>query len=190
MDIQEYTIAQFFAEIASENVAPAGGSVVAVAGAMGAALCEMTCVHTLNSDTSEAQASEITTTRDQLAAQRETLLQLAGQDARVVETVFTGEEASQAEVKRSLGVPASIAETCLGVLEQGATIVEWNDRAVVADANTGLVLANAALNAAIFIVNSNLDHVSDQSFVTEMEARVGEIVTAADSIAEGLPGIR
>lgn len=190
MDVKAYPIAQFLSEIASENVSPAGGTAVAVAGAMGAALCEMTCIHTLTRNPAGADASEISTTRDQLAAQRETLLQLAGQDARVVETVFTGSEASQTEVKRSLGVPASIAETCLGVLEQGATIGDWTDRAVVADANTGLVLANASLNAAIFIVNSNLDHVSDQSFVTEMEARVGEIVAAADSIADGLPGIR
>ncbi len=189
MDIQEDTIAEFLSEIASENVAPAGGSAVAVAGAMGAALCEMTCIHTLNSIRSGAHTSEITTTRDQLRAQRETLLHLAGEDARVIETVFTGSAASQADVKRALEVPLSIAETCLDVLEQGATIGEWTDRAVAADANTGLMLADASLRAAIFIVNANLDHVSDQSFVTEMEGRIAEIVAAADAIADELPAI-
>jgi formiminotetrahydrofolate cyclodeaminase len=190
MDIQAYTIAEFLSEIASENVAPAGGSAVAVTGAMGSALCEMTCIHTLNSNPSGAHASEITTTRDQLAAQRQTLLQLAGEDARVIETVFKGSDASQAEVNRSLGVPVSIAETCLGVLEQGATIGEWTDRAVGADANTGLMLANGSLRAAIFIANSNLDQVSDQSFVTRMEGRIAEIVAAADAIADESPALR
>lgn len=191
MDLKAYSIEQFLSEIASANVSPAGGSTVAVAGAMGASLCEMTCIHTLNRDTGGVNESEIISTRDQLGAQREALLQLAEQDARVIETVFKGSstDASQTEVKRSLGVPLSIAESCLAVLEHGAKIVAWNDRAVVADAETGIILANASLEAAIHIVNRNLDHVSDQSFIGRMEGRASEIVAAADKTAEDLPDI-
>lgn len=190
MGLEDDTIEQFLSKIASANISPAGGSVVAVTGAMGASLCEMTCIHTLNNNTVGESEAEITTARARLRAQRETLLQLAEQDAQVIETVFKGSNtnASQAEVKRSLGVPLSIAETCLDVLEYGAKIVEWNDRAVVADAKTGIILANASLEAAILIVNSNLDNVSDQSFVDHMEGRVGEIVEAADELTEELSG--
>jgi hypothetical protein len=38
----------FLASIASDAISPASGSAVKVTGAMGAALCEMTCLHLLN----------------------------------------------------------------------------------------------------------------------------------------------
>lgn len=185
MDLEHDSIEQFLSDIASSNVSPAGGSAIAISGAMGASLCEMACIHTLNDNDVGESVAEITTTRDQLKGQRKTLLQLARQDAQVIDSLFrgSGSDATPADRKRSLGVPLAIAETCLDVLDQGAKIVQWTDRAVVADAKTGIILANASLNGGIFIVNDNLDLVSDQSFVDQIEMRVGEVVEAAKKSA-------
>lgn len=189
MDFEDQTIEQFLTDIASENVSPASGSAVATTGAMAASLCEMTCVHTLNDDPGETRA-DVESTRNQLTRHRNQLLRLAGQDAEIIETVFSRSRPGpdNAGLKRLLGVPLAIAETCLDVLENGAKIVEWTDRAVVADAKTGIILANASLNAASFIVKSNLDRVSDQTFANQMDRRVREIAEAADKIADGFRG--
>ncbi|WP_348533021.1 cyclodeaminase/cyclohydrolase family protein [Halolamina sediminis] len=41
------TTERFLADVASDRAAPAGVSAAAVTGALGAALCEMACIHTL-----------------------------------------------------------------------------------------------------------------------------------------------
>lgn len=185
MDLEDETIEQFLSKIASSNISPAGGSAAAVIGAMGTSLCEMTCIHTLNSNIVEGDISEIISVREDLRANRETLLQLAEQDAQVIETAFSGSGTgvNQTEMKQSLGVPLSIAETSLDVLEVGARILEWHDRPVISDAKTGLILTNGSLSASIFIINSNLDLLTNQSFIEQIEKRVGAIVEAADNTA-------
>lgn len=191
MQLGEQTIEQYLSNIASENVSPAGGSAVAIAGATGASLCEMTCIHKLNSNRTDVDNSEITAARDDFSSLREELLQLADRDAQVIEAVYSGpsQDVSQTDIKRSLGVPLAIAESCLGVIENGTMVVEEGDHDVVADAKTGILLARASVFAAILIVNSNLDHVSDQSYKAQIERRVGEIMDAHDELIDDLSSI-
>lgn len=188
MDVGEQSIEQFLGAIASENVSPASGSAAAVTAAMGAALCEMTCIHTRNNDPGGV-AVEVASIGDQLAEHRTQLLALARQDAHIIEAVFAGSspDPSQAELKRLLGIPLSVAEVSLGILEQGGRIVEGIDRAVAADAKTGIILATASFDGAICIVQSNLDQVSDQTVAERMDGRIEELLDAAEDITDDLP---
>lgn len=188
MDVGEQSIEQFLGDIASENVSPASGSAVAITGAMGAALCEMTCIHTLNNDPGGVDI-EVESIGNQLAGHRTQLLALARQDAQIIEAVFAGSspDPSQAEIKRLMGIPLSVAEVSLGILEHGGRVVEGIDRAVASDAKTGIILAYAAFDGALFIVQSNLDQVSDQTFAEQLDGRIEELLEAAENIAEDLP---
>lgn len=188
MGVGEQSIEQFLGNIASENVSPASGSAVAITGAMGAALCEMTCIHALDNDPGGV-AVDVESIGNQLAGHRTQLLALARQDAQIIEAVFAGSspDPSPAEIKRLIGIPLSVAEVSLGILEHGGRIVEGIDRAVAADAKTGIILANASFDGAIFIVHSNLDQVSDQTFAEQMDGRIGELLEAAEDIADDLP---
>lgn len=171
-------IDRFLSEIASENVAPAGGTATAVVGAIGASLCEMVCIHTVESD----EAAEFADVREILRKQRNHLLDLAETDASVVDDLFGGADGQPDEpgLKRSIGVPLTIAESCLTVLELAVDVTATGNRTAVADAATGVVLTHASLRAALFTVRSNLGQSADPSFVAEIERRVAEIEDRAD----------
>lgn len=182
MDYRDQTIGDLLAEIASKTISPAGGSAVATTGALGAALCEMAYIHVLNDHSGDAPVSELERNRSQLSAQREALLRLAEADTQVVQEAFEGPrfEADDSDLKRALGVPLAIAEACLTVLETAERTNEWRDRAVAADANTGVLLAEGALRSALFIVEQNLELVSDQSYIDDTRERAAEIRGAAE----------
>lgn len=187
MEFGAQSIERVLDQMASETVAPASGSAIATTGAMGAALCEMTCVHTLDNEPAEAPM-DLRDPRDRLRNTRGELLALAGEDARVIERVFSpsSPDPTSADTERILEVPVSIAEAGVQVIEIGGTLVDEIDRAVVADAKTGVILANAAFEGALWIVTDNLGQVSDASVVARTEERVGTLVEARDSLAEEL----
>lgn len=186
MPYSQTTIADFLSAIASEQIAPASGSAVAVTGAIGASLCEMTCLH-LQRTTNEADtASDLSTDREQLTSHRNQLLQLADQDAQVIQTVFTGSNGStsQADIKRSVGVPLAIAETCLEIVAIGMEMVELTDKPVGADVNSGIALTQAAHKAALFVASSNLEMISDPSDSAEFEKRIAQLMDDGTDVVE------
>jgi formiminotetrahydrofolate cyclodeaminase len=178
MDYSDRTIDELLADVASERVAPAGGTVTAIVGALGASLCEMVCLHAAGAGVEDAKLEDA---RDELAAERARLLDLADADAAVVDELFGGDggEVDQSGLKRSVGIPLTVAESALDVLELAAAVTAATDRAVVADAATGAHLARSAVRASLFTVRSNFDGIADPSFVVETERRADEVEDAA-----------
>lgn len=172
------TIEQFLSEVASERVAPAGVSVAAVTGALGAALCEMACIHTLESDAPSSEtAAALTDAREELARYRTHCLRLADADAAAVTGLFSGDtDESTSAVKRAVGVPFTVADACASVLELAVDVTEAATYRTVPDTVTGARLAHAALRACATTVAWNLESVSEQSFATN----VGEATRAIE----------
>jgi formiminotetrahydrofolate cyclodeaminase len=181
MTHQNRTIDEFLGDVASREVTPAGGTAAAVAGAIGTALCEMACLHTIGRAEYADVEAEMTETLDDLTTRRELLLELADEDSNVVDELFGGSHdgTSEAAAKRAAGVPLTIAEACVPVLERASVLVETGNRNVVPDAVTGSMLVRSALEASLFTVRSNLSRISDQSFVEETETRASELERAA-----------
>jgi len=186
MDHREQAIGEFLARIASENVTPAGGSGVAVAGAIGASLCEMACVHTLEDGAYDGVNPELDEIRDDLGAQREHLLKLADRDAAVVDDLFAadGDGNDRTARKRSVGVPLAIAESCSTVVERGAVAAEAGKPTTAPDAETGVCLARAALRASVFIVRRNVAQLSEEPFVERVARRATAIEESAERAFE------
>lgn len=184
MDPRTSTIEEYLARTASEHVSPAGGTAAAVVGAVGTSLCEMVCTHTLENDEDANVEDAFAKLRDELRRQREHLLNLAEADATVVDELFsaTASETTQSDVKRSIGVPVTIAVACDTVLDLAVEVTAMGNRNALADAGTGVFLVRAALRAALFTVRINTDALSDQSFRDEVEQRAAELeVEGADS---------
>jgi formiminotetrahydrofolate cyclodeaminase len=146
----------------------------------------MVCIH--------LEAVEVETDVDladvgtDLEAKRTTLLTLAAADAEVVADLFSapGDGADPETAKRSVGVPLSIADTCLATLERSTTVAGAADRPVVADAGTGAYLARAALDAAVFTVRCNVDALEDEAFVAETRSRATALDEAAGAAFEAV----
>lgn len=205
MTYDDVPIGAFLDDIASERVAPAGGSAVAITGAMGAALCEMVCIHTLAARPSDrtqgsdegAQHADLETPGADpddrgadledlgadLARQRRSLLALAAQDGAVVEELFGGgrDGTDDRLAKRATGIPLAIAEAALVVLEDAAILIEQGRSAVAADARTGAYLADAAIDASIATVRINLESHADRAFTAKIEDRIDGLERSAAS---------
>lgn len=186
MDYRATTIDEFLARIASENVTPAGGTAAAVVGAIGASLCEMVCIHTVEKDEYINVAADVADVRDELWRQRDHLLELAEADAEVVDELFSTVDGdlNQSDVKRSIGIPLTVAVACQNVLDLAIEVTRKGNRNALADAGTGVILVHAALCASVFTVRSNVDYVSDQSFINEVEQRLTEIESRANDTHE------
>ncbi|GGJ02804.1 hypothetical protein GCM10008995_10750 [Halobellus salinus] len=171
-------IAEFLDAIASEQVAPAGGTAAAITGATGAALCEMVCVHTIAAS-DDGAADELSELRSGLRRRRETLLALGAQDAGLVDDLFgDDEEASIRLQRRAAGIPLAVSEAAASVLTDAETAHRRGRSGVAADAKTGAYLADAAVRASLETVRINAAALPDRSFAADLESRARAVKEA------------
>ncbi|MFC6726768.1 cyclodeaminase/cyclohydrolase family protein, partial [Halobium palmae] len=92
------------------------------------------------------------------------------------------DEGDSTAVKRATGVPLSIAEVSLEVLERGETVSEAASPAVLPDVGVGVCLAQSAVRASLFTVRANLSHVDDDSFVDDARERAANVEDGVESV--------
>lgn len=153
-----FELTPFLDRIASEHVAPAGGSAAAVVGAIGASLAEMAAIHTVQNEETDHRTRLVGAKRT-LAANRSLLEGLAVADAWVVESAFGGSspDLSDSVQKRLTAVPLAIAEVCLDVLSESRKLVSIVTQSVAQDLQTAITLVTGALRAALETAERNLD---------------------------------
>ncbi|MEF8842205.1 MAG: cyclodeaminase/cyclohydrolase family protein [Haloarculaceae archaeon] len=189
MSYVDGTIDEFLDGVASRTVTPAGGTAAALVGAIGTALCEMVCLHTIGKDGYADVEGEMTEMLEDLGTQREFLLELADRDADVVDELLATSPDEPDRVvaqKRATGVPLVIAEACVPVIEHATVLAEKGNRNAIPDAGTGSYLVYGALQASVFTVRCNLDRISDPSFVEEMGTRATELERSAETEFESV----
>lgn len=181
MTYAEHTIDELLARVASRDVTPAGGTVAAVAAATGASLCEMVCIHTLEKDEHADVAADMADLRDELRGHRRQLLELADADAAVIDEVFGSSDVApdQSDLKRSITVPTTIAETCLSILEGAVEVSETGTPTALADIATGAFLVHSALRASVFTARANVGRITDDGFAEDVDRRTTELEAAA-----------
>ena len=180
MDMETQTVTEFLDAVASERVAPAGGSVVALAGASGAALVEKAVVHTIeNRQVDSLVLEKLRVTRSTLEDHRSTFVSLASSDAASVDALFAGdsEQLDQTLLKRATGIPLSIAKTCSSVMSTALEIVTAVGSNVAPDLYSGLYLVYSASVAAIRTVEHNLSHIEATSVRNEFETRLDAVIS-------------
>ena len=188
-------IGAFLEALASKRLTPSGGSTAAVGGAMGAACCEMVCVHTDGVSVPESSGADASTPTDspapgdlseaaaELAACRERLLELADEDVAAVgafDSALEGDEAARADAEaRLLAVPIRTAEACLVVLECAEVVLAAGNPRALADGVTGVLLADGALEAAVYTARTNLGASESPAAATERRLSALETDAAA-----------
>lgn len=184
MSYRERSIDEFLGSVASERVTPAGGTALAVAGATGAALVEMACIHADAAvDGSEVDLAAERTT---LATQREQLLTLGEQDAEIVDDLFgsTDADPDAQALRRALTVPLGIGQAALQVMDVGRRVFAALRTDVAVDARAGLQLAHAVVQASVYMVRSNLGVTDDRTFTERMEREAAGLERAAARLAD------
>jgi formiminotetrahydrofolate cyclodeaminase len=149
-------------EIASERVAPAGGSAAAMVGAIAASLAELAAIHTFRGEPGNDQ-TQLAAGRRSLNDARALLVGLADADARIVDSAFGGSSSGLTPhtAQKLVGVPLATAEACQEVRAESRELVSIVHSSVIQDLRTAITLVTGALRASMETARANLTLVEE-----------------------------
>lgn len=202
--LMEMTVTGFINETASSSPAPGGGSVSALASALGAALVSM--VGRLTAGRKNRTEEEDRPVND--------MIERAGDLQRRLESAVDEDTAAFHEVMRAYRLSAAdgeakilkrraidaalinAARVPLGVMEDSVKVLEMALFAVregnpnaLSDAGVAALMAEAGLKGAYYNVLINLQGLSDRSAGEEANKKAGEILSAGEKTAGEIAAI-
>ena len=180
----------FLDELASNSPTPGGGSVAALAGALGAALISMVGNLTIGKKKYEDVEEDIKKIISSSEKLRYELSQLIEEDVMAFNNFMAtykmpketeDEKKIRAEkIQESLieaaKVPLTVAYKCLEVLSLSKEVAEKGNINVISDAGVAALMAEAALESAILNVKINLTMIKDEKVRTELSSSIKEIL--------------
>jgi formiminotetrahydrofolate cyclodeaminase len=187
----------FLDDLASSKPAPGGGSVAALAGALGAGLISMVCNLTLGKKKYADVEQDINALVARSEKLRTGLQGLLEQDIKVYTElnnvmkmprdtdaqVAARNKAMDVALKAATGVPMRIAETCAEVMDLCRPAAEKGNANAVSDAGVAILLAEAGLRSAALNVLINLGYLKDEAFVAQSRKHL-------DDVLSGRPALR
>ena len=182
--------AQAFVDaVAADTPTPGGGSVSALAGALGAALAEMVCRLTLKKKSLAQHHPEIGRALGRLEALRKDLMAAVDRDAESYQGVIQAmrlpkdTEPEQAARRRAIEeasrnatlVPLHTAELATEVRRAIEGLRPITIPQAASDLSVAMSMAAASRAGAVDNVRTNLPSIPDKAWVSEIEARLGEL---------------
>jgi len=187
----------FVDEVSRDTPAPGGGSVAALAGALGGALAAMVANLSAVKGEYDDRYDKLCTLASKAQVVKDALVRGVDEDTRAFDAVLEAmrmpkdseEERREREVameegyKQATRVPLGTAERCREALELCLDMAQMADPEMVSDVGTGALLAHAGARAATYNVQINLRHIADDEFVEEMRGRVDGLLTECERLA-------
>ncbi|MFW6384233.1 MAG: cyclodeaminase/cyclohydrolase family protein [Halodesulfurarchaeum sp.] len=167
--------------VASDRVAPASGTVVAVTAASGTALAEMAVTHSRDHhDPQGARSQRLADARSTLRGHRAVLLSLAVADAGVVDRLFGGGYSStpERERRRATAVPLSTAEAAVDALTLVAELGSVIARTVRTDLRAGVGILGSAALVSADTARENLEAFGSDGVAQTCRSRLEAVETA------------
>ncbi len=180
------TVDEFIDEVASSSPAPGGGSVAALAGALGAALTAMVCNLTIGKKKYLDVQGEMEGILKQLETLRASFTKLVDDDAEAFNTVMNAfnlpkkteeeetkrTEAIQHSMKNATEIPLRVMQLCEQVLVLTQAAAEKGNVNSISDAGVAALMLHAACLGAKLNVQINLGSLNDLVFIQETTSRI------------------
>jgi glutamate formiminotransferase/formiminotetrahydrofolate cyclodeaminase len=188
------TVGGFLDEVASGTPTPGGGTVSALAGALGAALVSMVAGLTRGKKIYAAAEATMADAQKEAQALRARLVSLMRRDAQAFDQVLVAIRQPQAtpaeaEARRkaiesatwtAARVPLETAEACLEVTRWAARMVRQGNVNAASDGLVAAALGRAACEGALGNVEINLQNLPDSADKQAVAGRVREITRHAE----------
>ena len=166
---------EFVEELSTNSPAPGGGSVSALAGALGAALSSM--VAALSHEKKELLDLKPEMNEIGIEAQN-----LKDRLSFLVVEQTAKNLAIEIANKYAIEIPMETAKKCFSVIELADTLVEKGNPNSVSDAGVAAEVALAGVSGACMNVLINLTSVEDESYCDDMKNKVEDIMEKAESL--------
>jgi glutamate formiminotransferase/formiminotetrahydrofolate cyclodeaminase len=187
----------FVDEVSRDTPAPGGGSVAALAGALGAALASMVSNLSIGKPEFDDRYETICTIAERAQAVKDALIRGVDDDTSAFDSVLeamrmakdTEEEravrsaAMQEGYKAATRVPLATVEQCRDAIALCLEIAEHADPAMISDAGSGALMAHAGVQAAAYNVRINLPQIDDKAFHEEILGRLHGLLEESEELA-------
>jgi glutamate formiminotransferase/formiminotetrahydrofolate cyclodeaminase len=172
----------FIDEVSRESPAPGGGSIAALAGALGASLASMVANLSVGKRGTEEVEEELKPVADAAQEIKGILVKAIDEDtnafneymaavrmpAKTATEKNSKKEAIQAGLKKAISVPLSTAEKSAEAIELAGRAVDKGNINSVTDAGVGAQIAFAGVIGGILNVLINLKEIDDADYVEKM----------------------
>jgi len=183
-------VSNFLDELASNSPTPGGGSVAALAGALGAALISMVGNLTVGKKKYEDVEEDIKKIIGSSEKLRYELSQLIEEDVKVFNNFMATykmpretedekkmrTEKIQEALIEAAKIPLRVAYKCLDIMILSQEAAEKGNINVISDAGVAVLMAEAALESAILNVKINLRKIKDEKIRTELSSSIKELL--------------
>lgn len=187
--LAEMKLTDFIDEVSRESPAPGGGSIAALAGALGASLSSMVSNLTANKRGSDAVDKILNEAAEQCQQIKEALVKAIDEDTNAfnsymnarrfpnksVEEKKIREEAMQAGLKQAVMVPLNTAKQSLRAIEIAEVVAKNGNPNSITDVGVGAQSAYTGLLGGVYNVLINLKDIKDQKFNEEMKKTCAEL---------------
>ena len=194
------TVTDFVDEVSRDTPAPGGGSIAALAGALGSALVSMVANLSIGKGEFDPRYDELCQLAEKAQTAKDALTRAVDEDTEAFNEVIAGmrmakdtpeqlalrSKAIQAGYKLAAEVPLQTAKLCRQVLDLCQAAANVGNSAVMSDAGVGALMAYAGVQGAIHNVRINLSSIKDEAFVSKMKADLGELFSESKELCEAI----
>ena len=196
-------VSNFLDELASNSSTPGGGSVAALAGALGAGLISMVGNLTVDKKKYEDVEEDIKKIISSSEKLRYELSQLIEEDVKVFNNFMSTykmpketedekkvrAEKIQETLIEAAKVPLKTAYKCLDIMILSQEVAEKGNVNVISDAGVAVLMAEAALESALLNVKINLRMIKDEKIKEELSSSIKELLLKEEGQKEKVLGI-
>lgn len=186
----------FANELSSDSPAPGGGSVAALAGALGSALTSMVANLTVGKKEYQKNRGEMKEVAVDAQKYKDALLRAIDRDTdafnnlmnafrlpkKTDEQIVKKEQAIEAATKEACLVPLDVMKNSLEVLKLAQVVAERGNENAASDAGVASLMARSAVEGAGLNVKINLPGINDAEFVEKMKTEVKNLIAEANNL--------
>jgi glutamate formiminotransferase/formiminotetrahydrofolate cyclodeaminase len=190
----------FIDEVSRGTPAPGGGSIAALAGAIGSALASMVVNLSIGKGEFDSRYDELCQLAEQAQAAKDELIHAVDADTEAFNEVIAGMRMAKdtpeqielrsltirAGYKSAAEVPLRTAQLCRQVLDMCQAAADIGNQAVMSDAGVGALMAYAGVQGAIHNVRINLPHTKDDAFIEKMKETLGDLLGESKELCESI----
>ena len=190
----------FVDEVSRDTPAPGGGSVAALAGALGAALGGMVANLSIGKGEYDDRYDLLCSIAERAQELKDALVRGVDEDTQAFDLVIAGlrmpkdtpEElavrsaAIQEGYKAATLVPLTTVEQCRDALALCNEMVVMAPEEMISDVGTGALVARAGLIGAAYNVRINLKSINDEAWGVEIREKVEGLVAVGEELAKAV----
>lgn len=187
----------FVDEVSRDSPAPGGGSVAALAGALGSALASMVANLSVGRGEMDPHYDTLCMLAERSQEVKDALVRAVDEDTRAFDSVLAGMRmpqdtederavrtaAVEAGYRVATSVPLATVEGCVQAIRLCSEMMPLAPKEMISDVGTGALLGLAGAKAAGYNVRINLPHIADERFRLEVKTRLDGLLAEAASLA-------